>query len=152
MSDLHDRRHRLAERLLRDVVGLDWWRIHHEAAGWDEVISDEVERRLVELLGDPGTCPHGNPIPGSANAPDQSSSVPLADAAVGTCRIVRITEELEEDDAALRALEGAGIVPGRMAEILGHEADGTVKVVGAVADLVVPPQVAAGTWVEPVGD
>ena len=59
------RKHRLAERLLVDVIGLEWHKVHREAGRWEHVISDDVEARLVELLGDPATCPHGNPIPGS---------------------------------------------------------------------------------------
>src|ERR1035441_9747460 len=59
------RKHRLAERLLVDVIGLEWHKVHREAGRWEHVISDDVEARLVELLGDPAPCPHGNPIPGS---------------------------------------------------------------------------------------
>ncbi len=57
------RKHRLAERLLVDVIGLEWHKAHAEAGRWEHAISDEVEGKLVELLGNPGTCPHGNPIP-----------------------------------------------------------------------------------------
>src|ERR1700735_3628084 len=59
------RKHRLAERLLTDIIGLPWHRSHLEAGRWEHVISDEVEARLAEALGHPTTCPHGNPIPGS---------------------------------------------------------------------------------------
>ena len=58
------RKHRLAERLLVDIIGLDWDKAHLEAGRWEHVISDDVEDRLVVLLGNPTTCPHGNPIPG----------------------------------------------------------------------------------------
>ena len=68
------RRHRLAERLLIDVIGLEWEKVHREADRWEHAISADVEEKLVELLGDPATCPHGNPIPGSkrADAPTQT--------------------------------------------------------------------------------
>ncbi len=59
------RRHRLAERLLVDVIGLEWEKVHAEAARWEHAISADVEEKLVLLLGDPATCPHGNPIPGT---------------------------------------------------------------------------------------
>src|SRR6476619_3291909 len=59
------RKHRLAERLLTDVIGLEWHKTHLEACRWEHVISDEVEERLVALLENPLTCPHGNPIPGA---------------------------------------------------------------------------------------
>ncbi len=144
------RRHSLAERLLRDVIGLEWSRVHHEAETWEHVISDEVEARLVRLLGDPGTCPHGNPIPGSANAPDQSAAVRLVDVGAGAVHVVRITEDLEADDAALRLLEDCGFIPGRPGEVAGHDPDGSVRVVGAVADAVVPAHIARRTFVQPV--
>ncbi|HEY1737204.1 MAG TPA: metal-dependent transcriptional regulator [Acidimicrobiia bacterium] len=57
------RRHRLAERLLVDVIGLEWEKVHAEADRWEHAISADVEEKLVLLLGDPATCPHGNPIP-----------------------------------------------------------------------------------------
>ena len=59
------RKHRLAERLLTDIIGLPWSQVHLEACRWEHVISDQVEERLVALLGNPTTCPHGNPIPGT---------------------------------------------------------------------------------------
>ena len=58
------RKHRLAERLLIDVIGLDWEKVHDEACRWEHVISEDVERRLVVLLDAPTESPYGNPIPG----------------------------------------------------------------------------------------
>ncbi len=66
------RKHRLAERLLSDVIGLDWAFVHEEACRWEHVMSEQVERRLVELLGHPTESPYGNPIPGL----DQLGDVP----------------------------------------------------------------------------
>lgn len=142
------RRHRLTERLLLDVIGLDWWKVHHEAERWEGVISDEVEAQLIELLNDPGTCPHGNPIPGSANRPDQSGAVRLDQAPVGPARVVRITETLEADDEALQLLENCGFIPGRDAEVKQHQ-DGWVEVAGSVRDAALPPRIATNTYVLP---
>ena len=58
------RKHRLAERLLTDVIGLDWELVHAEACRWEHVMSETVERRLIELLDHPTESPYGNPIPG----------------------------------------------------------------------------------------
>ena len=122
------RKHRLAERLLVDVIGLDWEKAHQEAGRWEHVISDEVELRLVELLGNPATCPHGNPIPG-ATQPSHASHVRLADVPPGTVvHIERITEEVELDMAALEYLDGYGLVPGRSATVRDRAPDGTVTV------------------------
>jgi len=105
------RRHRLAERFLTDVIGLPWARAHHEACKWEHIISDDVEQGLARLLGNPSTCPHGNPIPGS---PSTGVAVtPLAQVAVGArFTLVRIPEEVEERDGALEQLELHRIVPG----------------------------------------
>src|SRR6476646_11182924 len=77
------RRHRLAERLLVDVIGLEWEKAHKEADRWEHAISAEVEEKLVALLGDPATCPHGNPIPGSARSIERDDSVELGRARPG---------------------------------------------------------------------
>lgn len=142
------RRHRLTERLLSDVLGLEWWKVHHEAERWEGVVSDEVEQRLLELLGDPGTCPHGNPIPGSVNRPEHPDAVVLEDAPVGPVHVVRITETLEGDDEALQLLQGCGFTPGRDAEVKERR-DGWVLVAGTVRDAALPPHVAAHTYVAP---
>src|SRR3954466_6440271 len=95
------RRHRLAERLLVDVIGLEWEKVHREADRWEHAISADVEEKLVELLGDPLTCPHGNPIPGSHNVGSTAHTTPLADAPPGPIVVVRVSERLEMSDDAL---------------------------------------------------
>jgi DtxR family transcriptional regulator, Mn-dependent transcriptional regulator len=142
------RRHRLTERLLADVIGLEWWKVHHEAERWEGVVSGDVETRLVELLGDPGTCPHGNPIPGSRNAPEHPDAILLADAPVGPVHVLRITETLEGDDEALQLLQNCGFTPGKDAEVQRIER-GWVQVAGAHHDAALPPHVAAHTYVAP---
>ncbi len=142
------RRHRLTERLLADVIGLEWWKVHHEAERWDGIMSDDVEARLLDLLGDPGTCPHGNPIPGSANQPSHPDAVRLEDAPSGPVLVVRITETLEGDDEALQLLQNCGFMPGRSCEIKERQ-DGWVLVAGSVHDAALPPHVAAHTYVAP---
>jgi DtxR family Mn-dependent transcriptional regulator len=121
------RKHRLAERLLVDVIGLEWYKVHHEAGRWEHVISDEVEARLVQLLGDPGTCPHGNPIPGSAPEEPAAEQMPLAEASPGTTvTLARISEQVELDMAALAYLDEHGFVPGATAVVASRGPDGTL--------------------------
>jgi DtxR family Mn-dependent transcriptional regulator len=106
------RRHRLLERWLTDVLGLDWARAHDEAHRLEHALSPVVEERLAELLGMPSTCPHGNPIPGMP-APEAHHPVPLGLAAAGQTLVVdRITEEAEADRQLLRFLWESGIRPG----------------------------------------
>jgi DtxR family transcriptional regulator, Mn-dependent transcriptional regulator len=137
------RKHRLAERLLDDVIGLDWDQLHIEACRWEHVMSDEVERRIVALLKPPMTCPHGNPIPGLdelTSAPDEDApdhtSVDFAELASDRNRpghglskatmlsaltagadasvtVERISEQLQPDDELMRRLHDIGVLPGR---------------------------------------
>ncbi len=119
------RKHRLAERLLTDVIGLEWHRVHLEAGRWEHVISDDVEARLVELLGNPDTCPHGNPIPGTvARATPQMA---LAEAGPGdNVRLERVTEQVEIDLKSLEYLDEHGFLPGTYARVRSKAPDGTV--------------------------
>jgi DtxR family Mn-dependent transcriptional regulator len=122
------RRHRLAERLLVDVIGLEWEKVHAEAARWEHAISADVEEKLVLLLGDPATCPHGNPIPGSMHSVPATPTVALADAQVGPVTISRVSERLEMSDDALVLIAAAHLLPGCDATIVDLDAQGvTVK-------------------------
>jgi DtxR family Mn-dependent transcriptional regulator len=143
------RRHRLAERLLTDVIGLEWEKVHREADRWEHAISAEVEEKLVELLGDPATCPHGNPIPGSSHTVDTRSSVPLSRAAPGTVTVARISEKIELDDDALALLARAALVPGSEAVVVGPAPEGMI-VKSAAGEQMVPARVAELMWVAPV--
>jgi len=123
------RKHRLAERLLVDVIGLEWHKVHREAGRWEHVISDDVEARLVELLGDPATCPHGNPIPGSGTPVSGGPTRPLAEVGEGErVRLCRISEEVELNLGSLTLLGEGGFIPGVVARVGGREPDGTVEV------------------------
>ena len=121
------RKHRLAERLLVDVIGLEWYKVHKEAGRWEHVISDDVEARLVALLGDPATCPHGNPIPGSAGAVPAAPQRPLSEVEPGTkVRLERISEEVELDMGSLAYLDQHGFIPGATALVAGRGPDDTL--------------------------
>jgi len=123
------RKHRLAERLLVDVIGLEWHKVHREAGRWEHVISDDVEARLIELLGDPATCPHGNPIPGSHSPAPAVETRPLADVGEGeTVRLVRISEEVEMNLGSLELLDEGGFIPGAVARVSGRDPEGTIEV------------------------
>ena len=119
------RKHRLAERLLTDVIGLEWHKAHLEAGRWEHVISDEVEERLVALLENPLTCPHGNPIPGSG--PLERELQALADSEPGDrIRLERVTERMEIDFDALAFLDEHRFVPGTAARVRSKAEDGTL--------------------------
>jgi DtxR family Mn-dependent transcriptional regulator len=113
------RKHRLAECLLADVLGLEWQLVHEEACRWEHVMSESVERRLLDLLGHPTRSPYGNPIPGLGELGDAdgdtSAGEPIAltelsDTAT-TVVIGRIGESLQSDPALLALLGRAGVRP-----------------------------------------
>lgn len=115
------RKHRLAERLLTDVIGLDWELVHEEACRWEHVISETVEKRLIELLDHPTESPYGNPIPGLGElGQDQQAESfmtdvePLSKAAGTESRRVlvrRISEEMQKDEALMSAMRRVGALP-----------------------------------------
>ncbi|WP_018656058.1 metal-dependent transcriptional regulator [Actinomadura flavalba] len=116
------RKHRLAECLLVNVIGLPWEDVHIEACRWEHVMSEEVERRLVALLDNPTTCPHGNPIPGldELGGREPSGDAPalavMTDVATreGTAAVVRrISEQVQGDSDLLLHLKQIGVQPGR---------------------------------------
>jgi DtxR family Mn-dependent transcriptional regulator len=113
------RRHRLAERFLAEVLRLPWVKVHAEAAVWEHVISEDVERAMWSVMDDPGTCPHGNPIPGSGFVPPPTR--PIATVPTGeACVLERISEELELDEEMLAFLDDAGLRPGVEIRITGR--------------------------------
>jgi DtxR family transcriptional regulator, Mn-dependent transcriptional regulator len=140
------RRHRLAERLLTDVIGLEWEKVHREAARWEHAISSDVEKKLVELLGDPVTCPHGNPIPGAHGKVSSAPTVRLAAAAPGRVTVARISEKLELSDEGLSLLARARLIPGCSATVI-ERSNGGVKVKTAAGEHTVPAEVAEQTYV-----
>jgi DtxR family Mn-dependent transcriptional regulator len=146
------RKHRLAERLLTDVIGLEWHKAHLEAGRWEHVISDEVEERLVGLLGNPTTCPHGNPIPGSGgDARPAEGQIPLTAARPGDrVRLERVTEQVETDEACLTCLERHGFLPGTDARVRARRADGTVVLELADGTLSLSPAVSRQLYVATV--
>jgi len=115
------RKHRLAERLLTDVIGLDWELVHEEACRWEHVISETVERRLLELLDHPTESPYGNPIPGLAELGEDnlgeafmSDVEPLSKAAgeePSRALVRRISEEMQKDESLMSAMRRVGALP-----------------------------------------
>lgn len=120
------RKHRLAERLLADVIGLEWEYLHEEACRWEHVMSEQVERKLLGILDNPTESPYGNPIPGleelgartiSAFHTGVVSVTELLDVQGGTIesRIRRLAEPVQTDPVLLAQLAEAGIRPGATA-------------------------------------
>ena len=132
------RRHSLAERFITDIRGLSWALAHREAGRWEHVMSDEVESAMSRVLGEPTTCPHGNPIPGSQyQAPTAQR---LNQLSVGQrFTISRIPEELEFTPGMLEFLERTKLVPGSEATVQNAKSTGEVTVTIDGADIDVDP-------------
>lgn len=145
------RRHRLAECFLVDILGLPWEQAHREAARWEHALSQDVEHRIIEMLGDPGVCPHGNPIPGSKRAPAREASMTLSHSGPGPMHLVRISEQAQADDAAIAFLSAAGLRPGSKVEVLpsAEEPPAGVAIRGDRGELTVPVSMASLVWVAP---
>ena len=126
------RKHRLAECLLVDVIGLPWEEVHTEACRWEHVMSEAVERRLVSLLGHPTSSPFGNPIPGLAELeipegpaaadevrplPGQSVGALAAEGEARSLDILRIGETLQSDEELMALLRRVGATPGGRVEV-----------------------------------
>jgi DtxR family Mn-dependent transcriptional regulator len=139
------RKHRLAERLLTDVIGLDWELVHAEACRWEHVMSETVERRLVDLLDHPTESPFGNPIPGldelgESTAADEflQGMELLSDLAVeqpASVRVRRISEELQKDEPLMGTLRRIGAVPDKVIGVSATEAGVLVGSGGESAEL-----------------
>lgn len=150
------RKHRLAERLLTDVIGLEWPYVHDEACRWEHVMSDRVERRLVELLDRPQYSPYGNPIPGMeelgqadldedfltgvVGLVDAAAEIPEGESREGV--VARLGEPLQTDIELLARLQWAGLLPGRTVRVERGRGMVTVGEPGADVVLDLPDDVA----------
>jgi len=154
------RKHRLAERLLIDVVGLDWQLVHEEACRWEHVISERVEKRLAVLLDHPQFDPYGNPIPGLDELGDERAPVSFLDgvtslvvaaeqlgAGGGRLVVARLAEPLQTDVDLLVRLAAAGVRPGVEVQIEHGHGIVTVSVPGSAELLDLPDDVARHVFV-----
>jgi len=152
------RKHRLAERLLADVIGLDWAYVHDEACRWEHVMSEQVERRLLEMLGHPTESPYGNPIPGLEEIGGQAAPafmdgvINLVDAVSRSTEPVvsvirRLGEPVQFEPDLLQQLQDAGVLPGATATISAAGSYVAVQVEGFDEGLELPNEVAVHIFV-----
>lgn len=151
------RKHRLAECMLVDVIKIDWDQVHAEACRWEHVMSDDVERHLLDLLGHPTMSPFGNPIPaldeldpGFVSPDAQSAPLSLlaaADDNVGYVVVRRIEETAQADDGALTSFRRAGVTVGAVVKC--RRSDDRILVGSGGEYTEVSAEAAAHVWVQP---
>lgn len=118
------RRHRLIERFLVDILGYEWWKVHDEAERLEHVLSPEMEERMTRVLGDPSTCPHGNPMPGVRPSPTRT----LGSLGPGQASVIeRIPDQFEHEPGFLQYLDSVGLRPG-VSVTLVSQGDGSLRV------------------------
>ena len=120
------RRHRLAERMLVDILGIPWHLCHHQAEDWEKVMTPEVEDAILDKLEGEATCPHGNPIPGAPSSIRWSDLKSVAQMEAGeTARLTRLLEDIELDGDVLKYLEQHRLMPGYDITLVDVAPDGT---------------------------
>lgn len=140
------RRHRLIERMLTDLLGYEWWKTHDEAERLEHAISPEMEERIAERLGDPDTCPHGNPMPGATR---RRWSQPFERAPLGELVVVeRIPDQFEHEPGFLEYLDQQGLRPGTAFRVVERSAERVVIELDG-ARRAIRPDCATKVWVRP---
>lgn len=150
------RRHRLAERMLFDLVGMDWISAHEQAHTLEHGMTDELARQISERLGHPLTCPHGNPIPGNASSGmtflRERNAFRLSDAQVGQrVEVVLISEVVEDETEVLRRLSDTGLHPRAQLTVTGVHGTSGVVFETRQGSRSVPADLASKIWVHAGG-
>jgi DtxR family Mn-dependent transcriptional regulator len=152
------RKHRLAERLLSDVIGLEWEFVHEEACRWEHVMSEQVERKLLAMLDHPTESPYGNPIPGLDELGDPSAGTfshgvtnlveLVRNNGAVTATIRRLGEPAQVDPELLLQLKQAGVMPGNSAVFSAVGSYVLVQVDGFGNGIELPNEVAGHIFVQ----
>lgn len=124
------RRHRLTERFLADMLGMQWHQVHEEAGRLEHFISGAVEERVIASLSYPTTCPHGNPIPGSVPSArtylKDQGAIRLSTLANGEkAAVLLISEVVEDEEGLILYLHEKGLTPGTLLTVLSQDVGNT---------------------------
>lgn len=143
-------RHHLIERMLHEVFGMEWWKVHDEAERLEHAVSADFESKLAEKLGHTGNCPHGNPLtPVSAAARRKRGLRLLAEAEEGKRYVVNSV--YERDGNLLEFLEQRGIRPGARLRVLGRSYDQTLTLETEAGHVILGAPAAEKVWLMPAG-
>ncbi|MBO1765955.1 metal-dependent transcriptional regulator [Allobranchiibius sp. GilTou73] len=152
------RKHRLAERLLVDVIGLELEYVHDEACRWEHVMSERVERKILTMLKDHTLSPYGNPIPGLAELGETGTIEKFRDGVASLTEVVsaepsllvvrRIGEPAQADHATLEVLTAAGISPGAVVRARLEDGRVLARVEDGPEGVSLPPEIASHVFVQ----
>jgi DtxR family transcriptional regulator, Mn-dependent transcriptional regulator len=144
------RRHRLAERMLTDILGIPWHLCHEQAEDWEKVMTTEVERAILAKLDGQPTCPHGNPIPGAGPAIPWSDLMSVASMQVGQSgKLTRLLEDVELDHDVLKYLEDNKLMPGARLTLTAVAPDGTLSLTVDGTEVALGSVLADNLWIDP---
>ena len=138
------RRHRLAERFLVEILGFAWWKTHEEAERLEHAMSPEMAERMQRVLGDPQTCPHGNPMPGVTPRPTK----PLERVMPGaTATVERIPDQFEHEPGFLEYLDSQGLRPGVDVRVVDQRQGQAIRVIVDGAERTIRADCGQKVWV-----
>lgn len=142
------RRHRLAERMLTDILGIPWHMCHHLAEDWEKVMTPEVENAILAKLEGDATCPHGNPIPGADSTIPWSDLRAVASMSPGESgTLKRLLEDVELDGEVMKYLEDHKLMPGRELSLVEVGPDGTRTLEVEGDRVALGPHLADNLWI-----
>ena len=146
ISDRLRKRHHLIERMLTEMLGMEWYKVHEEAERLEHAISDDFERKLIQKLGEEGPCPHGNEINTGAAERRKSGQMLLAEVPAG--KRVKVVGMYERDRALLEYFDGLELRPGAKVQVVSHNYDETMILDFGVKQVHLGQVAAKRVWVE----
>jgi DtxR family Mn-dependent transcriptional regulator len=146
ISDRLRKRHRLIERMLTEMLGMEWYKVHDEAERLEHAVSDDLERKLIQKLGEEGPCPHGNEINTGAAQRRKAGLMLLAEVPAGTR--VNVVGMYERDRSLLEYLDGLGLRPGSQVQVLSRNYDDTMTLDLGVKPVHLGQAAAKRVWVK----
>ena len=146
ISDRLRQRHHLIERLLTEILGLEWYKVHDEAERLEHAVSEELEEKLVAKLGREGPCPHGNQINKDVAERRKLGLRPLAGAPPGAS--LKVVSMYERDRSLLEYLDGLGLRPGVQLQVVSRNYDDTLTLRLGKSQVHLGQAAAKRVWVE----
>lgn len=141
-------RHHLIERMLAEIFGMEWFKVHEEAEQLEHAVSGDFERKLIEKLGSGGPCPHGNQVGMDTPEDRRRRGLRPLDESVPP-ELLTVVSVFERDRELLEFLEGLGVRPGARLNVVSRNYDETLSIVVDGRAVQVGGPVTSKVWVRP---